>query len=65
MLLDFVFWYRGLAQSGIAAVGQLQLIQPFMEFGLAALLLDEQVSMSMLLITICSLVCVVGAKRYA
>lgn len=65
MLLGFVFWYRGLAQGGIAAVGQLQLIQPFMGFGLAALLLDEQVSMSMLLITICSLVCVVGAKRYA
>ena len=32
MLIGFVFWYRGLAQGGIAAVGQLQLLQPF--FGL-------------------------------
>lgn len=29
MLLGFLFWYRGLAQGGIAAVGQLQLLQPF------------------------------------
>lgn len=28
MLIGFVFWYRGLAQGGIAAVGQLQLIAP-------------------------------------
>ena len=33
MLIGFIFWYRGLAQGGIAAVGQLQLLQPF--FGLA------------------------------
>ena len=26
MLIGFVFWYRGLAQGGIAAVGQLQLL---------------------------------------
>jgi drug/metabolite transporter (DMT)-like permease len=29
MLIGFVFWYRGLAQGGIAAVSQLQLLQPF------------------------------------
>ncbi|MEN3033030.1 DMT family transporter, partial [Chromobacterium amazonense] len=29
MLIGFLFWYRGLAQGGIAAVGQLQLLQPF------------------------------------
>ena len=34
MLIGFVFWYRGLALGGIAAVGQLQLLQPF--FGLRA-----------------------------
>lgn len=31
MLIGFVFWYRGLAQGGIAAVGQLQLLQPFLD----------------------------------
>jgi len=29
MLVGFVFWYRGLALGGIAAVSQLQLLQPF------------------------------------
>src|SRR5690606_386963 len=49
MLIGFVFWYRGLAQGGIAAVGQLQLLQPFCGLALAALLLGETVSANMLL----------------
>ncbi|MEV8518955.1 DMT family transporter [Dyella marensis] len=65
MLIGFVFWYRGLAQGGIAAVGQLQLFQPFMGLGLAALLLHEKVSWTMLVVTLGAVVCVAGAKRYA
>jgi drug/metabolite transporter (DMT)-like permease len=65
MLIGFVFWYRGLAQGGIAAVGQLQLLQPFMGLGLAALLLHEKVSWAMLVVTLGAVVCVAGAKRYA
>ncbi|MDN5841957.1 MAG: DMT family transporter [Alcaligenaceae bacterium] len=65
MLLGFVFWYRGLAQGGIAAVGQLQLLQPFMGFALAALLLHEKVSWMMLVVTVAAVVCVAGAKQYA
>lgn len=65
MLIGFVFWYRGLAQGGIAAVGQLQLFQPFMGLGLAALLLHEQVSWSMLLVTLAAVICVAGAKKHA
>ena len=65
MLIGFVFWYRGLAQGGIAAVGQLQLFQPFMGLGLAALLLHENVSWAMLLVTLAAVVCVAGAKKYA
>ncbi|MCX5565675.1 DMT family transporter [Alcaligenes phenolicus] len=65
MLIGFVFWYRGLSQGGIAAVGQLQLFQPFIALGLAALLLHETVSWSMLLATVAAVVCVGGAKRYA
>jgi drug/metabolite transporter (DMT)-like permease len=65
MLLGFVFWYRGLAQGGIAAVGQLQLFQPFMALGLAALLLHEKVSWMMLVVTLAAVVCVAGAKKYA
>lgn len=65
MLLGFVFWYRGLALGGIASVGQLQLLQPFIGLALAALLLNEAVSFSMLLVTAVAVICVAGAKRYA
>ena len=65
MLIGFVFWYRGLAQGGIAAVGQLQLLQPFFGLVLAAALLKESVSMSMVLVTLAVVLCVAGAKRFA
>jgi len=65
MLIGFVFWYRGLAQGGIAAVGQLQLLQPFFGLALAAFLLHEQVSPAMVVVTIGVVMCVAGAKRFA
>lgn len=65
MLIGFVFWYRGLAQGGIATVGQLQLLQPFFGFALAALLLHETVGWSMLLVTGGVILCVVGARKVA
>ena len=65
MLIGFVFWYRGLAQGGIAAVGQLQLLQPFFGLALAATLLHEQVSIGMLGVTVAVILCVAGAKKFA
>ncbi|WP_297831787.1 DMT family transporter [Pseudomonas sp.] len=65
MLIGFVFWYRGLAQGGIAAVGQLQLLQPFFGLALAATLLHEHVSIAMLGVTIAVILCVVGAKKFS
>ena len=65
MLIGFVFWYRGLAQGGIAAVGQLQLLQPFFGLALAATLLHEQVSIGMLAVTLGVILCVAGAKKFA
>lgn len=65
MLIGFVFWYRGLAQGGIAAVGQLQLLQPFFGLALAAGLLHEQVSLGMLGVTVAVILCVAGARRFA
>lgn len=65
MLIAFVFWYRGLAQGGIAAVGQLQLLQPFFGLALAATLLHEQVSIGMLAVTLGVILCVAGAKKFA
>lgn len=65
MFIGFIFWYRGLALGGIAAVGQLQLLQPFMGLILAALLLHETVNTGMLVSTLGAIVCVIGAKKYA
>ncbi len=65
MLIGFVFWYRGLAQGGIAAVGQLQLLQPFMGLMLAATLLGEEVSWPMAAVSVAVVVCVAGAKKFA
>lgn len=65
MLIGFVFWYRGLAQGGIAAVGQLQLLQPFFGLALAATLLHEQVSIGMLAVTVAVILCVAGARKFA
>ena len=65
MLIGFVFWYRGLALGGIAGVGQLQLLQPFFGFLLAALLLGESVTWPMLAVTAAVVACVAGAKRFA
>ncbi|WP_400766790.1 DMT family transporter [Methylosinus sporium] len=65
MLIGFVFWYRGLALGGIAAVGQLQLIQPLLGLGLAALLLGETVEVSLLFVTIGVVAAVAGAKAFA
>ncbi len=65
MLIGFVFWYRGLAQGGIAAVGQLQLLQPFFGLALAWALLGEAVTPLMLAVTVAVILCVAGARRFA
>lgn len=65
MLIGFVFWYRGLARGGTAAVGQLQLLQPFLGLVLAAALLRETVTPLMLATTLVVILCVAGAKRFA
>lgn len=65
MLIGFVFWYRGLAQGGIAAVGQLQLLQPFMGLILSATLLQETVSLAMAAVSVAVVICVAGAKKFA
>jgi drug/metabolite transporter (DMT)-like permease len=64
MLIGFIFWYRGIALGGIAAVGQLQLLQPFMALGWAALLLHERVSPLMLVVTIAVVACVAGTRKF-
>lgn len=64
MFIGFVFWYKGLAQGGVASVGQLQLLQPFFGLALAAFILHEPVSWGMLLVTIGVIACVAGSKKF-
>lgn len=65
MWIGFIFWYRGLALGGIAAVGQLQLLQPFFGLALAGLVLHETIQPLMLAVMAGVLVCVYGAKRFS
>lgn len=65
MLIGFMFWYRGLALGGIAAVGQLQLLQPFFGLAIAAALLGEAVSPAMVAAALAIVACVAGARRFA
>ncbi|WP_243654264.1 DMT family transporter [Novosphingobium sp. PhB57] len=65
MMLGFVFWYRGLALGGIAGVGQLQLLQPFLGLVLAGAVLGETVGWPMIASAAFVILCVAGAKRFA
>jgi drug/metabolite transporter (DMT)-like permease len=47
-LLAFVLWYQGLAMGGVIRVSQVQMFQPFMTLGVAALLLGESITPAML-----------------
>ena len=63
MFLAFVVWYKGLALGGIARIGQLQLLQPFLTIFAAALLLHEQVSWKELLAAVTVIVCVLVGRK--
>ncbi len=65
MLVGFVFWYRGLSLGGIARIGQLQLLQPFLGLGLAGFILREHVPPQMIGATLVVVACVGGARRFA
>jgi len=62
MFIGFFFWYKGLALGGIARVGQVQLLQPFLSLLGAALLLGETLEASNMLFALAVLV-VVGFGR--
>ena len=65
MWLGFLFWYKGLAQGGIAKVGQIQLLQPFIGFYFSYLLLNEKIDLSMIVVCIATIICVALAKKFA
>lgn len=50
MFLGFFAWYRGLQMGGIAKIGQLQLLQPFVTFFASSILFREKISPLMFLV---------------
>jgi drug/metabolite transporter (DMT)-like permease len=46
MFIGFFFWYRGLALGGLARVGQVQLVQPFLSLAGAWALLREPLTLA-------------------
>lgn len=65
MLIGFIFWYRGLAQGGIASIGQLQFLQPFLGLAFAAAILGESIGWSLLVVMVLVIGCVAAARRFA
>ena len=65
MLIGFMFWYRGLAQGGIASIGQLQFLQPFLGLALAAAMLGEPIGWPLLVVMALVICCVAAARRFA
>lgn len=63
MFLAFFAWYRGLAIGPMAQVSQVQLVQPVMSIGWAALLLREQLTWPTVLGGIAVIVCARVAVR--
>lgn len=62
MLIGFFFWYRGMALGGIARVGQVQLLQPFLTLAGAAVLLGETLLPSHVVFAL-AVIAVVAAGR--
>jgi len=65
MFIGFLFWYRGLVLGGTARVSQIQLFQPFIGLGLAAVFLGEQVGWGLLAGSVMVTISVAKARRYA
>ena len=63
MFLGFFAWYRGLALGGIARIGQLQLIQPFLTIFASVILLGEHLSIETIGFATAVISCVVLGKR--
>jgi drug/metabolite transporter (DMT)-like permease len=63
MFLAFVVWYKALALGGIARIGQLQLLQPFLTILAAAMLLSEQISWAEVFAAMIVIACVLVGRR--
>jgi len=65
MFIGFFFWYKGLALGGIARVGQVQLIQPFLTLLGAAAILGEALELRTFLFALAIISVVAAGKKMA
>jgi drug/metabolite transporter (DMT)-like permease len=63
MFLGFFAWYRGLALGGVARIGQVQLLQPFLTILASALFLGEHLTITTLGFAAGVIGCVALGKR--
>jgi drug/metabolite transporter (DMT)-like permease len=63
MFLGFFAWYRGLALGGVARIGQIQPIQPFLTIVASAILLGEHLSIETVGFAAAVIGCVLLGKR--
>jgi drug/metabolite transporter (DMT)-like permease len=63
MFLGFFAWYRGLAEGGVARIGQIQLAQPVLTLVWAALLLGEEITAATVAAALAVLACVGATQR--
>ncbi|NRR29778.1 DMT family transporter [Oxalobacteraceae bacterium] len=62
MFIGFFFWYRGMALGGVARVGQVQLVQPFLTLLGSSLILGEALETATVLFAI-AVIAVVALGR--
>ena len=62
MFIGFFFWYRGMALGGVARVGQVQLVQPFLTLLGATVVLGEALEWPTVIFAI-AVIAVVGTGR--
>jgi drug/metabolite transporter (DMT)-like permease len=65
MFLGFFAWYHGLARGGIARVGQVQLLQPFITVVAAGALFGEQISPATLAFALAVIGVIAGGRAAA
>lgn len=63
MFLGFFAWYHGLALGGVARVGQIQLLQPFLTIFAASIFLGEPITITTLLFCMSVVGCVAFGRR--
>lgn len=61
--LAYVAWYGGMSFGGIARVGQIQYLQPFLMIGFSVLFLGESITWITIVLAIIVVICVISGKN--